>query len=229
MTRLATVFTIAGHRSGEVARALLGSEPDQVVTSDRFSAYQWIAARWRQICWAHLRRDFQAMIDRGGGGKPIGERLLKLSHRLFHNWHRVRDGTLDRERFENRMVRLRREGSQAFLEGSRCGCTKTSATCFEVLKVEEGLWTLARVKGIEPTNNAAERALRFAVIWRRISGGTDSQRGSRFVERTLSVVATCRQQERNVLEYLRSCFDAAHRGQPIPSLLPTSQAKSNVA
>jgi transposase len=99
----------------------------------------------------------------------------------------------------------------------------------EILKVEEGLWTFARVEGIEPTNNAAERALRFAVIWRRISGGTDSQRGSRFVERTLSVVATCRQQKRNVLEYLTSCFAAAHQGQPIPSLLPISQPKSKAA
>jgi transposase len=85
VTRIATVFTIARHRSGEVARALLGSEPDQVVGSDRFSAYEWIAARGRQICWAHLRRDFQAMIDRGTEGKPIGEKLLKLSHRLFHD------------------------------------------------------------------------------------------------------------------------------------------------
>ncbi len=229
VTRLATVFTIAGHRSGEVAKALLGSEPEQVVGSDRFGAYQWIAARWRQICWAHLRRDFQAMIDRGGDGKPIGERLLKLSHRLFHNWHRVRDGTLDWERFGNRMVRLRREVRQALQDGSKCGCAKTSATCFEILKVEEGLWTFARVKGIEPTNNAAERALRFAVIWRRISGGTDSRGGSRFVERTLSVVATCRQQGRNVLEYLTSCFEAEHHGQPIPSLMPTSQPKSKAA
>lgn len=229
VTRLATVFTIAGHRSGEVAKALLGSEPEQVVGSDRFSAYEWIAARWRQICWAHLRRDFQAMIDRGGDGKPIGERLLKLSHRLFHNWHRVRDGTLDWERFGNRMVRLRREVRQALEDGSKCGCAKTSATCFEILKVEEGLWTFARVKGIEPTNNAAERALRFAVIWRRISGGTDSRGGSRFVERTLSVVATCRQQGRNVLEYLTSCFEAEHHGQPIPSLMPTSQPKSKAA
>jgi len=85
------------------------------------------------------------------------------------------------------------------------------------------------VKGIEPTNNAAERALRFAVIWRRISGGTDSQRGSRFVERTLSVVATCRQQGRHVLEYLTSCFEAEHRGHSIPSLLPISQPKTKVA
>jgi transposase len=229
VTRLATVFTVAGHRSGEVARALLGSAPEQVVGSDRFSAYEWIAARWRQLCWAHLRRDFQAMIDRGGAGKPIGEGLLKLSHRLFHDWHRVRDGTLDWEAFGRRMTRLRREVRQSLEEGSRCACAKTSATCYEILKVEEGLWTFARVRGIEPTNNAAERALRFAVIWRRISGGTDSERGSRFVERTLSVVATCRQQGRNVLEYLTSCFEAEHRGQPIPSLLPTSQPKTQAA
>jgi transposase len=229
VTRLATVFTIARHRSREVAEALLGSEPDQVVGSDRFSAYAWIAARWRQICWAHLRRDFQAMIDRGGDGKPIGETLLKQSHRLFHNWHRVRDGTLDWEPFGQRMVRLRREVRQALEDGSKCGCAKTAATCFEILKVEEGLWTFARVQGIEPTNNAAERALRFAVIWRRISGGTDSERGSRFVERTLSVVATCRQQGRNVLDYLTSCFEAEYRGQPIPSLLPTSQPEIEAA
>lgn len=229
VTPIATVFTIARHRCSDVAHALLGSEPEQVVGSDRFSAYAWIAARWRQICWAHLRRDFQAMIDRGGDGKPTGEGLLELSHRLFHNWHRVRDGTLERKKFEDRMVRLRREVRRALEEGSRCGCVKTSATCFEILKVEEGLWTFARVPGIEPTNNAAERALRFAVIWRRISGGTDSQRGSRFVERTLSVVATCRQQKRNVLDYLTSCFAAAHQGQPIPSLLPISQPKSEAA
>jgi transposase len=229
VTRLATVFTIAGHRSGEVARALLGSEPEQVVGSDRFSAYEWIAARWRQICWAHLRRDFQAMIDRGGDGKPIGETLLKQSHRLFHDWHRVRDGALDWERFGRRMTRLRRDVRQTLEEGTRCGCARASASCYEILKVEEGLWTFARVRGIEPTNNAAERALRFAVIWRRISGGTDSESGSRFVERTLSVVATCRQQGRDVLEYLRSCFEAEHRGQPIPSLLPTGQPKTKAA
>jgi transposase len=229
VTRIATVFTIAGHRSGAVARALSGSAPDQVVSGDRFGASEWIAARWRQICWAHLRRDFQAMIDRGGEGKPIGERLLKRSHRLFHDWHRVRDGTLDWETFGQRMTRLRREVRQALWEGSKCGGAKTSATCFEILKVEEGLWTFARVKGIEPTNNAAERAPRFAVIWRRISGGTESQRGGRFVERTLSVVATCRQQGRNVLEYLTSCFEADHQGQPIPSLLPTSQPTTKAA
>ena len=84
--------------------------------------------------------------------------------------------------------------------------------------MEEGLWNFARFPGVEPTNNAAERALRHAVIWRRISGGTDSEAGSRFVERMLTVVATCRQQGRNVLEYLTSCFeaDSARPSDPLP-------------
>jgi transposase len=222
VTPLFTVFTIAKNRSGEVARALLGSEDDQVVGSDRFSAYNWIMARWRQICWAHLRRDFQAMIDRGGDGEAIGRRLLSLSDQLFHHWHRVRDGTLEWSPFQREMSGLGGEVKQALLEGSQCPCAKTAASCFEILKVEEGLWTFARVKGVEPTNNAVERALRHAVFWRRISGGTASVDGSRFVERMLTVVATCRQQGRNVLDYLSVCFEADRCGQALPSLLPVT-------
>jgi transposase len=229
VTPLFTVFTIAKNRSGKVAKALLGSQDGQVVGSDRFSAYDWIMARWRQICWAHLRRDFQAMIDRGGDGEKVGRRLLALSNQLFHDWHRVRDGTLQWSSFQEQMSHLRREVEQALLEGSRCPCVKTAATCFEILKVEEGLWAFARVKGVEPTNNAVERALRHAVIWRRISGGTDSVDGSRFVERMLTVVATCRQQGRNVLDYLTTCFEADCQGQALPSLLPVTTAESEAA
>jgi transposase len=229
VTSFFTVFTIAKHRSGEIAKALLGSKEDQVVGSDRFSAYEWIKAFWRQVCWAHLRRDFQAMIDRSGDGERIGRRLLSLSNRLFHHWHRVRDGTVPWGTFQERMSRLRREVKQALLDGSRCSCAKTAATCFEILKVEEGLWTFARVKGVAPTNNAVERALRHTVIWRRISGGTDSADGSRFVERMLTVVVTCRQQSRNVLDYLTSCFEADRRGQALPSLLPVISAETKAA
>jgi transposase len=229
VTPLFTVFTIAKTRGSDVAKALLGSEDGQVVGSDRFSAYGWILARWRQVCWAHLRRDFQAMIDRGGEGEKVGRRLLSLSNRLFRHWHRVRDGTLEWSSFQERMSRVRREVERALSEGSRCPCAKTAATCYEILKVKEGLWTFARVKGIEPTNNAVERALRHAVIWRRISGGTDSVDGSRFVERMLTVVATCRQQGRNVLDYLTTCFEANCRGQALPSLLPVTTAESEAA
>ena len=226
---LFTVFTIAKSRGGDVARALLGSEDGQVVGSDRFSAYEWIMARWRQICWAHLRRDFQAMIDRSGGGVATGSRLLSLSNQLFHHWHRVRDEALEWGSFQAEMNRLRREVKEALEKGSRCSCAKTAATCFEILKVEEGLWAFARIKGVEPTNNAVERALRHAVIWRRISGGTDSADGSRFVERMLTVVATCRQQGHNVLDYLTTCFEADSRGQALPSLLPVVTTETEAA
>jgi transposase len=169
------------------------------------------------------------MIDRGGGGETTGRRLLSLSHRLFRHWHRVRDGTLEWSPFQERMSRWRREVKPALGDGSRCSCVKTAATCFEILKVEEGWWAFARIKGIEPTNNAVERALRHAVLWRRISGGTDSVDGSRFVERLLTVVATCRQQGRNVLDYLSTCFEADCRGQALPSLLPATTAEIEAA
>ncbi len=229
VTAAATAFTIARDRSGAVAKALSGSKEDQVVTSDRSSAYGWIDAAWRQVCWAHLRRDSQAMIDRGGEGAAIGGELLAHSHELFHAWHRVRDETIARGTFRRSMRDLRWRVKETLRRGSRCPCARTSATCGEVLKVEEGLWTFARVAGLEPTNNAAERALRHAVIWRRISGGTDSERGSRFVERMLTVVATCRQRGRDVLAYLTSCFEAQLGGKGIPSLLPADAAEIRVA
>lgn len=228
VTRFFTVFSIAKNRSAAIARALLGSQDEQIVGSDRLTAYDWIMPAGRQVCWAHLRRDFQAMIDRGGPGASIGRQLLSLSNRLFRNWHRVRDGTLPWNVFQERMNRLRREVKQALQKGNTCSCAKTAATCFEILKVEEGLWTFARVEGLEPTNNAAERALRHAVIWRRISGGTDSVNGSRFVDRMLTIAATCRQQGLNILDYLASCFEAHRRGEAIPSLLSFTTAKTDL-
>jgi transposase len=229
VTAMTTVFTIAGRRTAEVARSLLGDKEDQVVSSDRFKSYDWLPAFWRQVCWAHLRRDFQAMIDRGGPGEEIGRRLLGLSDRLFEVWHRARDGTPGAATLEGPISRLRPRVHRALRAGSRCGCAQTAATCAEILRVEEGLWNFVWFPGVEPTNNAAERALRHAVIWRRISGGTASESGSRFVERMLTVVATCRQQGRNVLEYLTWCFEADRRGQLIPSLLPVTEPAIKVA
>ena len=223
VTAWATVFTIARTRSARVARGLLGNKEDQVVSSDRFMSYDWLWAYWRQICWSHLRRDFQAIIDRGGAGEATGRRLLGLSDQLFAAWHKARDGTLEESRFRERILRLRPRVRRALEDGMECGCATTARTCAEILRVEEGLWNFVWFPGVEPTNNAAERALRHAVIWRRISGGTASESRSRFVERMLTVVATCRQQDRNVLEYLTSCFEADRRGQSIPSLLPATE------
>src|SRR5512144_2251006 len=122
VTALTTVFTIAAKRSAAVAKALLGSKPEQVVTSDRHSSFEWIDPAWGQICWSHLERDFQAMIDRGGAGEATGRALLRLAGRVFRWWHRLGDGTIDRGRFKTIAARWRREGKAALDGGRGCGC-----------------------------------------------------------------------------------------------------------
>ena len=121
----------------------------------------------------HLRRDFQAMIDRKNGGSATGERLLDRSDRLFHHWHRVRDGTLDRAGFASRATRLRRQIKEALNDGATGPCATTATTCRELLRLEPFLWTFVTTPGVEPTNNQAEREHRHAVLLRKISGGTD--------------------------------------------------------
>ena len=229
VTAVMTVFTIARNRNAKVAKAVLGTHDEAIAVTDRYGSYDWIAGSHRQVCWSHLRRDFQAMVDRGGAAEPIGRRLLRLSDRLFRGWDRLEGGEVDRQRFGAAMRRLRHEVEATLREGARCDCGTTSGSCAEILRVEESLWTFARVAGVAPTNNAAERAMRHAVIWRRISGGTDSERGSRFVERMLTVVATCRQQGLNVLDYLTSCFRADREGHAIPSLVPAAEPVIKVA
>ena len=220
VAKSATVFTIARSRGAEVARGLLGTAARKVVISDRLRTYNWI--KRRQYCWAHLRRDFQAMIDRGGEPGEVGRRLLDHSDVLFRWWHRVRDGTLARSSFRLYVSWLRYCLREDLQRGAACACSRTAATCRELLPGETHLWTFVRVEGIEPTNNHAERALRHGVIYRKLSGGTDSETGSRFVERMLTVGATCRQQGVNVLDYLTRCYRAHLDGNPVPSLIPTA-------
>ncbi len=220
VTRLVTVFTIAPTRGADVAKEVLGTDARKVVISDRLKSYGWI--KRRQFCWAHLNRDFQAMIDRGGESAEVGRLLLGHSERLFDWWHRVRDGTMARATLRSKVAMMRFSLREDLRRGVKCGCARTAGTCRELLAGESHLWTFVRVEGVEPTNNDAERALRHGVIYRKLSGGTESEAGSRFVERMLSVVATCRQQEINVLDYLTRCYQARLDGQAAPSLLPST-------
>jgi transposase len=222
VTALVTVFHICRSRGSAVARSLLGPGLHWVVTSDRYSAYNWLVLRRRQLCWAHLRRDFQAMIDRHNAGSAIGMELLIFSDDVFHWWYRVRDGTLKRSSMRTSIAEQRPWLRSLLKRGSVCGCAKTAGVCRGLLKVEQALWAFLRVEGVEPTNNAAERALRHAVLWRKSSYGTASVKGSRYVASILSVVATCRSQGRNVLEFVTACCQARLQGQPAPSLLPTA-------
>jgi transposase len=219
-----TVFDLADSRKAEVGKGLIGASYDEVLTTDRYSGYSWLPLSCRQICWSHLRRDFQAMID-AGQDLLIGDRLLHWSNELFHRWHQVRAGKMSRKKFAAWVEAEGRPRVHSWLKlGVDSVCAKTASMCAEILKVEEALWTFAAVKGVEPTNNAAERAFRHAVLWRKSSGGTKGKSGRRFVAAILSVVATCRQQGRNVWQYLTNCTEAVLRGLAAPSLLPQPQA-----
>jgi transposase len=220
VTRSAALFHIAKNRTAQIAKKLLGEDYSGVATCDRLKSYWWI--KRLQWCWAHLRRDFQAMIDRGQPGKAIGERLLRQSNILFHLWHRLGEGKLSRTQFQEAMKPVRQAVRRALTAGQKCRCGPTAGTCKELLGHEKWLWTFVASEGVEPTNNEAERAERHGVLLRKTSGGTDSPQGSRFVERVLTVVHTCRRQARSVLDYLSDCIQAWRYDRTPPSLVPNT-------
>ena len=222
VTALVVVYYIRARRNSKVLREVLGQCYERVVTSDRAKAYDTLALKLRQLCWAHLRRDFQAMIDRGGAGAATGESLLFLADRMLAAWAKVRAGQRSRRWFLGLLKDFEPDVHAALLQGAACGCAKTAATCKELLAREPALWTFARVEGVEPTNNAGERAAIHAVQYRKTSYGSDSERGSRFLENIFSVAGSCRLQGRNIWEYLTACHEAHLLGQPLPSLLPES-------
>jgi len=180
------------------------------------------------LCWAHLKRDFIAIAERTGVSKALGEALLEQEQQLFQYWYQVRDGTYSRLEFVDAAVPIRQRVTALLEEGAsypiaakeKTPLAKTVRTCINLLKFEPALWTFVATEGVEPTNNASERALRPAVIWRQLSFGSQSQAGSTFVSRMLTVVTTLRAQNRPALDYLVQATHAARQNQPSPSLLP---------
>lgn len=212
-----SAFVIRRSRGNEVAKELLGRKFDGFHVSDRWSGYDWIDVDRRQVCWAHLIRDFRKIAESGRSTRWIGECLEGEAAELFDYWHRIRDGTLTRHAFR-RHARGLRKRIRALLElGARLGGWRGPSLCRGILELEPAMWTFVQHEGVEPTNNDAERMLRPAVIWRKTSLGTQSERGSRFVERILTCVGTLRRRGRNVLDYLTTANTAALNGTAIPS------------
>ncbi|MDR3417122.1 MAG: IS66 family transposase [Nevskia sp.] len=219
-TALVTVFLLRPRRSSAVAKELLGAAFGGIVGSDRYSGYAYLAATQRAVCWAHLTRDFQSLVDRGGESAVLGTKLLAIKDGVFVRWQQVREDTLARAEFVRAVAPLQTALHDLLAAGTDLATKRTSALCKNLLKLEPALWTFVTVPGVEPTNNAAERALRRPVLWRRRSFGTQSAAGSLFVERVLTAVTTLRQQGRDVLDYLTGACAAATLGAPAPSLLP---------
>jgi transposase len=217
------VFVIHARRSAAGLTALLGEQIHGILCSDRWGVYGRVAAACRQICWAHLKRDFQKIVDRGGSSQAVGRAGLHIVKKVFAAWHAFQDGQVTRAQLQAQLAPIIGRLNRVLLEGALLGEDKTVTTfCENVLALEPALWTFATTEGVEPTNNFMERLLRRAVLWRKRSFGCWSQEGCRFVERILTVVQTRRLQGKNVLEYLHDAIVAHRAGQPCPKLLPNS-------
>lgn len=213
-----TVFALRTTRAATVLQDLLTNTFAGVVNCDRAKMY-WKIGR-PQWCWAHLKRDFQALIDHPDHQvKRLGHDLMRPTRLLFRHGARCRDGTITRTGLVRLMRPIREEIDGLLLRGVFSGNSKLIGMCEPLYDHRAWLWTFLDVDGVEPTNNVSERALRPAVIWRKLSFGTQSPRGSRFVETILTVVETCHRQSRNSFEYLRTAIQAYFAGQPVPSLL----------
>lgn len=229
---LVMVFCVRLSRSQAVAKELIGEVFRGIVHSDRYSAYNWLDVSHRQVCWAHLKRDLTKISERGGASKEMADPLLARQRRLFRWWHRVRDGTMSRDQFIDAVEHLRRgfkaeleeaSGFEASVTGEKSPFAKSVRSLCEILKVEAALWTFVYTPGVEPTNNDAERYLRSGVIWRGTSYGSQSKKGSEFVERILTVTTSLKAQGRNSWDYLSDAIRAKRLGLAAPSILPIPQ------
>jgi transposase len=225
---LVCVFQVLLSRSQEAAQQMLGAAFAGHVTSDRCGAYNWLSLEQRQVCWAHLKRDFTQIAQRSGVSFELGKALLEQEEALFQLWYQVRDGSLSRVAFITQVAPIQQQ-VKALLQAAaddevgkseKTPWAKTVRTCRKLLQVEPAFWLFVTTEGIEPTNNAAEQAIRPAVLWRKCSYGSQSTEGSLFVARMLTVVTTLRKQQRSVLDYLTDAALAHRQGNSAPSLLP---------
>lgn len=221
VTALCTLFVVATNRSAAVLASLLGETFVGVVTSDRYRAYLTLPLERRQICWAHVKRNLLSFAERAGPIGDWGKEEVALVVKLFAAWHRFKQGELDRTGLQEEIVPLREQMQTLLAQGAKLPSWSVQAFCNDVSKLEPALWTFVRVEGVEPTNNAAERALRPAVLWRKGCFGADSTAGNTFVAKVLTVAATCHQQQKHLLSYLTNAVVAYRAGQPAPPLLPT--------
>ena len=214
-------FTLHKSRGRKPMKILLGDNYDGIVISDRWSTYSCYDLEKRQLCWAHLKRDFQKMVDLKDEDSHIGAALLVQEKKLFKAWGHLQEGHIQSAEFEALVNDTVAPAFKRLLDqGKACASEKIKSMCTSLAKTSDAMWTFVSHPGIDPTNNAAERALRHSVIWRLLSHGTQSQRGARFVERILTVVASLSLQGRNLLDYLERSITAYRCGLDYPSLLP---------
>ena len=222
----AAIFMVHAERGQQAASKLLGMFSG-VLVSDRWGGYNFFSGI-RQICWAHLKRDFKAVSEAKGAIGKIGQELYGLAKKILKMRARVRDRTLQWRTFQKRMAPLMKRVEELLEEGANGKCT-LSGKCRRIIKHREHLWTFVHDQRVDPTNNIAERIVRQGVLWRKSSFGTQSERGARYVERILTVCATRRLQGRSIIEYLRDTCHCHLDGIPAPSLIKTADNLAKTA
>jgi len=214
----AAVFRIAPDRHEREVAALLGEDFEGIVGSDRWWAYRGFDPARRQACWSHLIRDLTAHSEGLAAQKEFGEAGLDIAKRLFSAWDDFQEHD-DRRRLKREVAPLKRELKALLKRGSKGRRNKlTWGFSKNLLKIWPALWTFVEVEGVEPTNNRAERALRGPVIHRKLSLGSQSERGETTTQRLLSASVTCRLQGRSLFAYLADVLGARVRGDPAPLL-----------
>jgi transposase len=222
-TKTLRVFKVDPRRTIEARRDFLGYTLLGVLVADRYVAYEEQPRERRQFCLAHLKRDAQALIDRGGLAKPFGERLLALIQTAFAEWRTFQQGHHDRDLMRDRLRPTWEALVDLLVEGADSEHDRVANFSAHLILRGEALWTFTEVPGCPPDNNLAERSLRKPVIWRRHSLGSQSEAGCRFVERILTTVESLRAQGRDVLAFLVDAMSAATQGRGPPSLLPAAR------
>jgi transposase len=219
LTSRTAVFRIAAGRHAFEAKTLLGERFAGIVCPDRWRGYDYLDPTQRQLCWAHLLRDFTAQSEGMSEQKRFGSDGLQITDELFAAWDSYRaDG--DRARLQAQTAPLQ-DKLRPLLEHAARKSPRTKHHrdfARNLLKRWPALWTFTHTDGVEPTNNHAERGLRGAVIYRKLSHGNQSDQGERTIERLLSASVTCRLQQRSLYAYLTDALNANTRGDPIPAL-----------
>lgn len=216
-TTAATVFKVMARGTKELLKPLFG-ELQGILVSDRAGALTFWAMELRQICWAHLLRKFVSFSERDGLAKEIGCQLLDYTGILFQYWHDHREGKMSRATLRAWMLPLREQVEALLEKAIAAEIDGVSGSCRDILEHKAALWNFIDCEGVEPTNNHAERELRGFVLWRRRCFGSQSERGTLFAERLMTVAHTARKQNRHVLNFLTASCRAHVEGTPTPSL-----------
>lgn len=218
LTSRTAVFRIAAGRHAFEARTLLGERFAGIVCSDRWRGYDYLDPTRRQLCWAHLLRDFTAHSEGMAEQEDFGSAGLVIAHDLFRAWDAYQQDA-DRERLQAQIAPLQ-DKLRTLLEHAARQSPRTRyhrQFAKNLLKRWPALWTFSHTEGVEPTNNHAERGLRGAVIYRKLSLGSQSDRGERTIERLLSASITCRLRKQSLYTYLTHVITAHARGDPAPA------------